>query len=259
MFTNLFNVILNFVFPPRCAGCGAYVPDKGDWCEACAAGVMAFRRLPVDGDLLKVFDGGVWAVSVYEEPVSGIIKSLKYNKRRSVLPGLHSLMDMVVGPGSFFYSEVFRIYDGMGVIAVPVPLHRERLKERGFNQTELLFKDPLTRAGFAWVEVMVRCKRTAPLFDKKGDERRRAVKGAFALAPGVDVRGRDILLVDDIFTTGATMGECARMLKVAGARHVIGLALASGRAGCGATTVVRDRPPSTPTDNIIMQAYCLIF
>ena len=92
MFTNLFNVILNFVFPPRCAGCGAYVPDKGDWCEACAAGVMAFRRLPVDGDLLKVFDGGVWAVSVYEEPVSGIIKSLKYNKRRSVLPGLHSLM-----------------------------------------------------------------------------------------------------------------------------------------------------------------------
>jgi ComF family protein len=103
-------------------------------------------------------------------------------------------------------------------LLAPVPLHPKRLKARGFNQALLLaqaFPDkPLAR------EALVRVRHTRPQVGLNPKERRDNVKGAFAVPDPAQVRGKNVLLVDDLLTTGATVKECARVLIKAGAKRV---------------------------------------
>ncbi len=114
-------------------------------------------------------------------------------------------------------------------LVVPVPLDSRRLAVRGFNQTELIFHDGLSRH-FVWDEVLKRERPTLPQWELGAAARRDNIRGAFAVQQANCVCGKHILLVDDIFTSGITMNECARTLKKAGAARVTGLALASGAA-----------------------------
>lgn len=109
---------------------------------------------------------------------------------------------------------------------VPVPLHRERERERGFNQSEILasivakrFHRPVLRKALA------RIRRTLPQAGKPRD-RVRNVRGAFTVGNPERVKDRTLLLVDDVFTTGATVNECAKVLMKAGARRVLVYTLA---------------------------------
>lgn len=119
-------------------------------------------------------------------------------------------------------------------VVVPVPLHHARQRERGFNQAELLArglraklakspegKSPRIETG--WVE---RSRATAPQTGLSFEERRENVRGVFAVARPEKVRGREIVLVDDVMTTGATLSACAGALKKAGALRVMALTLA---------------------------------
>lgn len=106
-------------------------------------------------------------------------------------------------------------------VVVPVPLHRKRLRSRGFNQAVLLgellaceWQLPLER------RALQRVRWTEPQISLSADERRENVKGAFAVADSVAVAGKRVLIVDDVLTTGSTVGECSRMLKRAGAVDV---------------------------------------
>jgi len=84
--------------------------------------------------------------------------------------------------------------------------------------------------GWPWEEVLARIRATEPQWELTPGERRKNIKGAFGSTRPELIRDKNILLVDDIFTTGITLNECARVLKKAGARKVFGLALASGAA-----------------------------
>jgi len=110
---------------------------------------------------------------------------------------------------------------------IPVPLHPKRLRERGFNQALLLSK---TMKGIPPKKIkpgiLKRVRHTPPQVRLNPVERRRNVRGAFALKDPEGVRGKSILLVDDVFTTGATVNECARVLKKAGAGRVSVVTLA---------------------------------
>ena len=112
-------------------------------------------------------------------------------------------------------------------IIMPVPLHRTRLRQRGFNQA-LLLACPLSMAGpiSLCYDNLWRIRPTRPQVELSGDDRIKNVAGAFALRRPLDVCGLSVLLVDDVFTTGATLNECADVLKIAGAGSVTALTLA---------------------------------
>jgi len=112
-------------------------------------------------------------------------------------------------------------------VVVPVPLHRDREKERGYNQADLIAKPLARKLGLPRQAVLL--MRTRPRPDKQVlslEERWESVRGAFATRPGSQVDKLRVLLVDDVMTTGATLDACARALLEAGAKSVIGLTVA---------------------------------
>jgi ComF family protein len=112
-------------------------------------------------------------------------------------------------------------------VVVPVPLHKVRERERGYNQAEMLSKRVAKRLGIAHQGILLVRKRPRP--DKHlltSHERWEAVRGAFATRAGSQVDNRRVLLVDDVMTTGATLDACAKALRDAGASSVLGLTVA---------------------------------
>lgn len=103
-------------------------------------------------------------------------------------------------------------------LVLPVPLHKKRLRERGFNQSVVLARRVARTLGVAIdVSVLTRTRQTCSQVGLGREERRRNVAGAFALGRPDILRGRSVLLVDDVMTTGATVMECSRVLGRAGA------------------------------------------
>jgi competence protein ComFC len=112
-------------------------------------------------------------------------------------------------------------------VVVPAPLHRQREKERGYNQTALISKPLARRLQLPHKAVLL--MRTRPLPDKhilSLEERWESVRGAFATRAGSQVDNQRALLVDDVLTTGATLDACSRALRAAGAKSVVGLTVA---------------------------------
>jgi len=115
-------------------------------------------------------------------------------------------------------------------IACPVPLHPSRLKERGFNQSELIARYFCEQVGLTLEpSLMLRTKPTIPQVALPRTERDKNIRGAFALSDNADIKDANILLIDDIYTTGATLKECARTLRRGGAKEVYVLTLARPR------------------------------
>jgi ComF family protein len=102
-------------------------------------------------------------------------------------------------------------------MVIPVPLDLARLRWRGFNQAAMLARSLAARHRRPWQPMALsRCRSTPPQVGLNVEERRRNVAGAFAMRHGAAVRGRTVLLVDDVMTTGATVNECAKTLRQAG-------------------------------------------
>jgi len=159
------------------------------------------------------------AIGTYEGALRGIVHALKYEGRRSLARLLARRI----------LSQCGSVITGADV-AVPVPLHASRRRERGFNQATDLARHlglPVTRA-------LRRVRPTTSQTALPAAQRHRNVRGAFAPARWPRrIKGRVVLLVDDVSTTGATLEECARVLKDLGAREVRAVTAAK---------VVRSRP-----------------
>ncbi len=112
-------------------------------------------------------------------------------------------------------------------LIIPVPLHRKREKSRGYNQAALLSSALSELTGVPWLsEALVRTRNTPPQVSLQAAERITNLKGAFKVKKAEKVAGRVVLLVDDVFTTGSTLRECAGELSKAGAREVRAATLA---------------------------------
>lgn len=155
------------------------------------------------------------AAGLFEGPLREAIHIFKYRPLRALGRPL----------GSWMAGQI-RLVHPLDC-AMPVPLHTTRLRMRGFNQA-LLLADIVSRSLSLALDYdnLVRTRPTRPQVELTGPERSQNVRGAFALKRPGDVAGRRILLVDDVFTTGATLDECSRVLKQAGARSVTALTLA---------------------------------
>lgn len=207
--------VLDFLFPPRCPVCRAYVEQLGDWCPACMKAAQQPHAILLPA-LSQRFIGAVWALGIYRGGLRSLIHALKYKKKRSALPCI----------ATFLRESDFVLPTAID-IAVPVPLHEARYRERGFNQVELIFGAWLEGQGLPLEQALVRTKQTGPLYRMRPSERRQSLKDAFSMARDADVSGKHILLLDDILTTGATLSACAAVLRRAGAARVDVLVFAS--------------------------------
>ena len=217
------QVLIDFVYPKFCLGCGT---DGILLCDECRLGLeFAEQICPMCGkgscmgwthkQCLKKdgLDGLICLFAYGDETVRKAIDELKFGFNREVAPLL--MKDTVFESGVEFDA------------VVPMPLYFYRENWRGFNQAELVATQIEKGMGIRTEKWLVREKNTKQqsLLMSFG-ERETNLEGAFGIAEGEEVKGKKVLLVDDVFTSGASMREAARSLKKAGVRMVWGLALA---------------------------------
>ena len=153
-----------------------------------------------------------------EHPLRRVVQKFKYGRKVSLGRPLGQLMAQ--GCAEFLNECPVELI-------LPVPLHPKRLRWRGFNQSVLLARQ-VSRAYGIPVDPFVvrRNKETPPQTQLTEEERRKNVRGVFSLNPQKRIEGKRVLLVDDVYTSGATVNECSRVLKKGGAQEVYVVTLA---------------------------------
>ncbi|MEK7131514.1 MAG: ComF family protein [Patescibacteria group bacterium] len=209
-FPSLSPKIKDLLFPKFCAGCG----QEGSWlCADCLPEINTLKTEKAVANL-----DGITALFDYgENTISKLIKIFKYNYLLEI-------------------AEIFKkiITDAKsndawsGFIIIPVPLHARRERERGFNQSEIIAKLFAEKFGLETNKNLHRVIYTAQQAKLSGEQRRANLKNAFVFSNSDKAVPEKVLLVDDVFTTGATMQECAKVLKNKGVKVVWGLVLARG-------------------------------
>ena len=196
----------------------------GSWCAPCLSRTVRPHRLTLSKEALAAIDDA-WAVGFYGGALGALIRDLKYRGRRAAIPYIRTALSAAELP------KTLRCAD----LAVCVPLHEARRKERGFNQVELIFADWLKAQGIVVQRPLERRRATLPQYGLGEKERRRNMRGAFFLreageGSAGELAGKRILLLDDIMTTGETLLSCAAVLRQAGVASVQVLVLASDRS-----------------------------
>jgi ComF family protein len=228
------TAVLDLLLPPRCLSCGESVSAAGTLCAPCwrsitflGAPCCACCGLPFEFAAGPATLCGACAqdhppfararaVMRYDEASRPLVLAFKHGDRLHLAPAF----------GTWMRRAGAELLAGADLL-VPVPLHWTRLFARRYNQSAVL-AHALHAAGGPPVapDWLLRRRRTPPQGNRNAAGRARNVKSAFAMRPGRDVRGRHLVLIDDVLATGATVGECARVLRRAGARQVDVLTLA---------------------------------
>lgn len=216
MLADWLEALISLLFPERCPNCRRWTDGRG-WCNDCLGKIVKVSQVAVAIHYLHWLDECL-TVTDYAGSIQRMIRDIKFRKVAKHASRLSLLLDYAVPASRIKGTD----------IVVPVPLHAERLRERGFNQTTIIFKPWAAKQGLSWEEALERIRPTIPQWELSVKERRKNSRGAFKVTRPELIDGRIILLVDDIYTSGATMDECAKMLKKSGAAKVIGLALTSG-------------------------------
>jgi len=227
----MWKILLNFLFPRRCVSCGKlgyYIcsrcqlkihPIKTLVCPVCERASIDGATHP--GCKTKYSLDGLVSIWVYDGAVKKAIKELKYRFVTDLADELISLIDTTL---------IYRYMRTGDFIITPVPLHWRRQHWRGFNQAEILGRMIAEKFGIKLVpDLLVRKKSTRPQVELRGKERRENIANVFAINPRfskIHNLTSNILLFDDVWTTGATLRTCGNILKRAGAKMVWGLTLA---------------------------------
>ncbi|MEZ5840076.1 MAG: ComF family protein [Hyphomicrobiales bacterium] len=224
------RVLLDLIVPPRCLSCGAAVEAPHTLCARCWSRLRLIERpycerlgtpFPFDpgpGALSSAaiasppaFDRAR-AVAVFDEVARGLVHDLKYRDRG----------ELSVAMGRWMARAGAELVAGADLL-VPVPLHRRRLFQRRYNQSALLARAVAAASGVAVsVDSLERIKQTRQQVGLSARDRAANVRGAFVVpaAHRIDIAGRNIVLVDDVLTSGATVEAATRALRRAGAARV---------------------------------------
>ena len=219
--------LLNISRLPVCPNClGSIHRTSGTVCSICGESVLSsyaqadddgLTRCPICRRIERPFDRAA-AYGSYHGALRELIHLLKYN---GVRPAANVLGRML--------AEALFSFEGAfapgAILIVPVPLHKAKRRQRGFNQADLITRaalkacPALERFEIA-DDVLRRTRETQSQIGLTSHQRRENLRGAFAVARAENVTGREVVLVDDVYTTGTTVTECARVLRRAGARKV---------------------------------------
>jgi len=238
----LFQTILDMIYPPRCPVCGEIVlPKKNKVCDPCRSKLQYIMEprckkcsKPIEQEEKEFcsdcekksfhFTKG-YALWIYDETMRHSIAAFKYHSKREY--------------ADFYIEELLRIYgDKIRRFSpdaiVPVPLHRSKYRERGYNQAELLACGLGRGLSYPVLsDLLVRNKKTLPQKQLSDKERLRNLQEAFAYNEAVAERFNKelnkILLVDDIFTTGSTIEACTNVLMSKGVKDIWFITLCIGK------------------------------
>jgi len=234
---QLFHALLDVFLPPICHICHSFIPNAGTLhiCKTCrdSLPLVSSPLCPVCG-IPFIGTGSDHRCSaclsnpphfdtarahfLYEGPIRDLIHSFKYNRKTH----LRNPLALMTLEG----MSVFLVNQNPHLI-IPVPLHRSRLRQRGFNQAVLLGRAISHQLSLPMSpNTLARTRPTEPQIDLSAAQRQVNVKGAFTVSKPDQVAGKRILLLDDVMTTGSTMNECAKELKKAGADVVIAATIA---------------------------------
>jgi ComF family protein len=223
---GLADVALRFALPPRCPGCGTIAAGPHQFCLDCWT-AMRFLGTPQCarcGEPFEIDPGkdaecgaciadppaydAMRAAVIYGPIARALALKLKYGRRPGIARTVAIQMRRHLPAGEDW-------------LIAPVPLHRWRIWSRGYNQSALIARALAEDGGQTLaLDLIERVRATPPLRGQGPVARAKTVRGAFAVRDRGRVKGRKVLLIDDVYTTGATADACARALKKAGASRV---------------------------------------
>jgi predicted amidophosphoribosyltransferase len=247
---RILPTLLSTLWPARCAACAAFVSEDTSFCPSCAADLVALGPSCSGCAMPFEIDGGMCAGCLHRPFPFSVAKAvLAYggSLTQALLRFKHGGHRYLAAPlARYMAPAVWPLWQQADLVC-PVPLHRDRLRRRGFNQALELLRAmrrqwPRPQQRKVTCDLLVRTLDTPPLAHGSPAARARAVAGAFAVRPQAAspaghggsltaslpevLSGQNVLVVDDVMTSGATLAECARTLLSAGAGRVTVAALA---------------------------------
>ena len=231
------NIILDLFFPKKCVGCkkeGSY------FCQDCIADILQTDLIcPQCGNLSigglthpgceRSFGlDGLWSLGIYQGSLKRAIQKLKYEPAlvRDFAPVLADIIVYYWKKYSPYLFDLVRKNKSQWVV-VPVPLFWFRENKRGFNQSKLLGQILSKKLGLDYCDALKRIRFTRSQVKLKSEQRRKNIYGAFEISSNYTLDTKPyVLLIDDVWTTGSTLRECAKVLKKAGATKVWAMTLA---------------------------------
>lgn len=214
---------LDLLFPPKCPFCQKILEEpRAPVCPECQ------RKLPwlegKRGERRVDFAENCFSPLAYRDSVPGAVHRMKFSRVRAYAPLFGQLMAQCLAD---------HLEERAGALTW-APLSRQRLRERGFDQAELMARAAAEELGVPCVSALKKVRDTAPQSGLEEESARRAnVLGVYLLRPEADIEGKVLVLADDVVTSGSTLSECARILRQGGARRVYCLTLAQARSGPG--------------------------
>jgi ComF family protein len=228
----LINGLLSLFFPAPCASCGRYIKDfkylyvcpecynrirllDGVVCKTCMKPMNAeFMTECRDCQEGKKHFTHVAAAGVYSGALKELIHLTKFYERKKIAKLL----------ADFIFDYVMDTAIKWADVLVPVPLSKKAMSERGYNQTALVAAELSKRTGVQYADAVIKVRETEPQNKLERKDRLKNLKDAFKVQ--LPVNGKKVLVVDDVYTTGATMNEMAKTLIAAGAKEVRGIVAA---------------------------------
>ena len=205
VFKRMLVAVENAFFPARCPYCDKVIHHDQYACEECKA---KMPELPIT----NYIEGGYRCTSpfLYKERFSESVKAFKFRNRPQYAKALaFAVVTSLNITGDLRYDYI-----------TCVPMHPKLKNRRGYNQSELLAKECAKLMGVKYIDALEKFKQNKPQHSLKGSERRKNVKGVYRAINKDKIKGKKILLIDDIITTGNTLSECAKMLKKSGCEEI---------------------------------------
>jgi len=217
------SFLLNIFFPKFCLNCqreGSFL------CEDCQA-ILDISSSHQEFQTENLSD--LYYPLEYKNPlIKNLIKRFKYEPLVKELA--KDLTSLIIA--HFQLLDPPPNFGGGDYVLLPVPLEKRKLKWRGFNQSEEIGKEISKFLNIPLInDILFKIKETLPQVELSEKEREENIKGVFIIRNRKKISGKKILLVDDVYTTGSTMKECAQLLKKAGAKEVIGIVIARAAPG----------------------------
>ena len=215
--------VRDFLFPPVCPRCEGELQDEEVVCSSCVDSLY-LEALRYTAPQRKVESASALSVLLpYDATCRSLVHSLKY----------HGMSSLGLVMGKLMAQKTLKqVTVSQTAVLVPVPLHPDRFRQRGYNQSERLASGFASFSGHEIRnDILKRARNTETQTRLSHEERKQNVDSAFIFAGETSLAGLDVVLIDDVLTTGSTMGECARALEAGGAGSIVVSVLASPDPG----------------------------